>query len=173
MEGQRIKPLNTEPLLGHLKHMKVLNAMHAAHQIPSKAVHMCREYTALLSGGLCTPGCPAHHACAFLQENGMWTSTLTCMLTQNMTNANLQVADLNRGAFGFVQLAKDVTTGEQVAIKFIERGDKVKSGFSFLSANRREMAITLLPTASRVLECPATLQASGQQASGNSNDSHR
>ena len=36
-----------------------------------------------------------------------------------------QVADLNRGAFGFVQLAKDVTTGEQVAIKFIERGDKV------------------------------------------------
>jgi serine/threonine-protein kinase SRK2 len=39
----------------------------------------------------------------------------------------LQVADLNRGAFGFVQLAKDVTTGEQVAIKFIERGDKVHS----------------------------------------------
>ena len=38
---------------------------------------------------------------------------------------DLQVADLNRGAFGFVQLAKDMETGEQVAIKFIERGDKV------------------------------------------------
>ena len=39
----------------------------------------------------------------------------------------LQVADLNRGAFGFVQLAKDLETGEQVAIKFIERGDKVRA----------------------------------------------
>jgi serine/threonine protein kinase len=38
----------------------------------------------------------------------------------------LQVADLNRGAFGFVQLAKDLSTGEQVAIKFIERGDKAR-----------------------------------------------
>ena len=37
-----------------------------------------------------------------------------------------QVADLNRGAFGFVQLAKDLETGEQVAIKFIERGDKAR-----------------------------------------------
>ena len=36
-----------------------------------------------------------------------------------------QVADLNSGAFGFVQLAKDLETGEQVAIKFIERGEKV------------------------------------------------
>lgn len=35
------------------------------------------------------------------------------------------MADLNRGAFGFVQLAKDLETGEQVAIKFIERGEKV------------------------------------------------
>ena len=39
---------------------------------------------------------------------------------------SVQVADLNRGAFGFVQLAKDVTTGEQVAIKFIERGEKAR-----------------------------------------------
>ena len=70
-----------------------------------------------------------------MHENGMWASTLTCMLTQNMTNVNLQVADLNRGAFGFVQLAKDVTTGEQVAIKFIERGDKVTTGFPFLICN--------------------------------------
>ena len=43
-----------------------------------------------------------------------------------MRHVSVQVADLNRGAFGFVQLAKDVTTGEQVAIKFIERGDKAR-----------------------------------------------
>ncbi|KAK9915345.1 hypothetical protein WJX75_007906 [Coccomyxa subellipsoidea] len=57
MDAQRLRPINTEPLLGHPKYMKV--------------------------------------------------------------------ADLNRGAFGFVQLAKDLETGEQVAIKFIERGDKI------------------------------------------------
>ena len=39
----------------------------------------------------------------------------------------LQVKDLNSGTFGFVQLALDRTTGRNVAIKFIERGDKVRS----------------------------------------------
>ena len=34
--------------------------------------------------------------------------------------------DLNSGTFGFVELAMDKTTGQQVAIKFIERGDKVQ-----------------------------------------------
>ena len=47
------------------------------------------------------------------------------LLSHDIGHISVQVADLNRGAFGFVQLAKDVTTGEQVAIKFIERGDKV------------------------------------------------
>lgn len=37
----------------------------------------------------------------------------------------LQIRDLNSGTFGFVELALDKTTGQQVAIKFIERGDKV------------------------------------------------
>ena len=36
-----------------------------------------------------------------------------------------QIRDLNRGTFGFVQLALDTQTGTQVAIKFIERGEKV------------------------------------------------
>eukprot|EP00983_Pelagomonas_calceolata_P129766 1161634-Pelagomonas_calceolata.AAC.3 len=35
-----------------------------------------------------------------------------------------KVKDLNSGTFGFVQLCKDKTTNELVAIKFIERGDK-------------------------------------------------
>ena len=36
----------------------------------------------------------------------------------------LQIRDLNRGTFGFVQLALDTETDTQVAIKFIERGEK-------------------------------------------------
>lgn len=39
----------------------------------------------------------------------------------------LQIRDLNSGTFGFVELALDKTTGQQVAVKFIERGDKVLS----------------------------------------------
>lgn len=38
-----------------------------------------------------------------------------------------QIRDLNSGTFGFVQLARDKSTGELIAIKFIERGDKVRS----------------------------------------------
>jgi serine/threonine-protein kinase SRK2 len=38
----------------------------------------------------------------------------------------LQIRDLNSGTFGFVQLARDKQTGELIACKFIERGDKVR-----------------------------------------------
>ena len=38
-----------------------------------------------------------------------------------------QIRDLNRGTFGFVQLALDTQTDTQVAIKFIERGEKASS----------------------------------------------
>ena len=37
-----------------------------------------------------------------------------------------QIRDLDKGTFGFVQLAVDLTTGEQVAIKFIERSQEVR-----------------------------------------------
>lgn len=43
----------------------------------------------------------------------------------------MQIKDLNSGTFGFVQLARNRLTGEIVAIKFIERGDKVSSGSEF------------------------------------------
>lgn len=36
-----------------------------------------------------------------------------------------KIKDLNSGTFGFVQLAKEKATGEIIAIKFIERGEKV------------------------------------------------
>ena len=43
----------------------------------------------------------------------------------NIVTLLLQIKDLNKGTFGFVQLAVDVQTGQRFAIKFIERGDKV------------------------------------------------
>lgn len=36
-----------------------------------------------------------------------------------------KIKDINSGSYGFVQLCQDNRTGEQVAIKFIERGEKV------------------------------------------------
>jgi serine/threonine-protein kinase SRK2 len=36
-----------------------------------------------------------------------------------------KIRDINSGTFGFVELALDKTTGQQVAIKFIDRGEKV------------------------------------------------
>lgn len=41
------------------------------------------------------------------------------------TNRYVKVADLSSGSFGFVQLARNTATNELVAIKFIERGDRV------------------------------------------------
>jgi serine/threonine-protein kinase SRK2 len=41
------------------------------------------------------------------------------------TTRYVKVADLSHGSFGFVQLARNTETQELVAIKFIERGDRV------------------------------------------------
>jgi hypothetical protein len=49
------------------------------------------------------------------------------LLTPSM--CGMQIRDLNSGTFGFVQLAKDKQSGDLVACKFIERGDKVCFGF--------------------------------------------
>lgn len=37
----------------------------------------------------------------------------------------LKVQDLSSGSFGFVQLCRHKQTGEMVAIKFMERGDRI------------------------------------------------
>lgn len=36
-----------------------------------------------------------------------------------------KIKDINSGSYGFVQLCQDSRTNEQVAVKFIERGEKV------------------------------------------------
>lgn len=38
----------------------------------------------------------------------------------------LQIRDIGSGNFGVAKLMKDRKTGELVAVKFIERGDKVR-----------------------------------------------
>lgn len=48
-------------------------------------------------------------------------------LSVPLAGACPQIRDLNSGTFGFVQLARDKSTSEYIAIKFIERGDKVSS----------------------------------------------
>ncbi len=55
--------------------------------------------------------------------SGLFGSVLCSRLKSHL--ALLQIRDLNAGTFGFVELALDKSTGQQVAIKFIERGDKV------------------------------------------------
>ena len=37
----------------------------------------------------------------------------------------LQIREVGAGTFAFVELAVDSTTGEEVAIKYLERGPKV------------------------------------------------
>ena len=41
------------------------------------------------------------------------------------SNKYAKLQDLSSGSFGFVQLARNLQTSEPVAIKFIERGDRV------------------------------------------------
>jgi serine/threonine-protein kinase SRK2 len=42
-----------------------------------------------------------------------------------LKNTSLQIQDLNRGSYGFVVLARRKDTGEEFALKFIERGQKI------------------------------------------------
>lgn len=46
----------------------------------------------------------------------------------------VQIRDVNSGTFGFVELALDKSTGQQVAIKFIDRGEKVRLADAHQSA---------------------------------------
>lgn len=61
------------------------------------------------------------------------------------------VRDLNSGTFGFVELAMDKTTGQQVAIKFIERGDKV--GVSDARRHARYSCAGVSARASSLMAC--------------------
>jgi hypothetical protein len=84
-----------EPLAGHPKYEKASPLFVPCHEADMKRMSWCE--------------CQHH------------PTTLTCHLPA----LHSQIRDLNSGTFGFVQLCKDRTTGELVAIKFIERGDKV------------------------------------------------
>lgn len=53
----------------------------------------------------------------------------------------VKVADLSSGSFGFVQLARCVETNELVAIKFIERGDRVNRYVEVCGGRRAVVAV--------------------------------
>ena len=97
-----------EPLTSHPKYQKV------------------RELGAPAAAGSrrrCPEGCTraSRGAGCFLQPR----AAAGALLTASRACVCVQIKDLNSGTFGFVQLALDKTTGRNVAIKFIERGDKV------------------------------------------------
>jgi hypothetical protein len=96
---QRAKP---EPLEGHPRYEKV-----GVPQTPAMRGPAARRGRGMPSDARL----PA--ACAVWRAPATW---LAC----------LQIRDLNSGTFGFVQLARDKQSGELTAIKFIERGDKVR-----------------------------------------------
>eukprot|EP00798_Chlamydomonas_sp_ICE-L_P021102 gene21102-27990_t len=50
-----------------------------------------------------------------------------------------KIRDLNSGTFGFVQLCKDKTNGLSVAIKFIERGEKITKYVEREIVNHRQL----------------------------------
>lgn len=58
------------------------------------------------------------------------TAVLVLIIVSCNRTCNVQIRDLNRGTFGFVQLALDTETDSQVAIKFIERGEKASCSCS-------------------------------------------
>lgn len=60
------------------------------------------------------------------------------------TTRYTKVADLSHGSFGFVQLARNTETQELVAIKFIERGDRVNRWAAVLAVLHRYVPISLL-----------------------------
>lgn len=87
-----------EPLEGHPRYEKVL------HYKPSNS---CCLSTDLRSVSMQSWA---------LDRGSRW---LCCFMAQ--------IRDLNSGTFGFVQLARDKQTGEYIACKFIERGEKVRT----------------------------------------------
>ena len=49
-----------------------------------------------------------------------------------------QIRDIGSGNFGVAKLMRDKQTGELVAVKFIERGEKVGDSPDWLSTSPRE-----------------------------------
>jgi serine/threonine protein kinase len=52
-----------------------------------------------------------------------------------------KIKDINSGSYGFVQLCQDTRTNEQVAVKFIERGEKVTIHAVFIGVSIRTFPV--------------------------------
>lgn len=77
-----------------------------------------------------------------------------------------KIRDLNSGTFGFVQLARDKSTGELIAIKFIERGDKVTKYVEREILNHRDLVHPHIVQFKEVFLTPHYLAIAMEFASG-------
>ena len=59
----------------------------------------------------------------------------------------LQVRDIGSGNFGIARLMRDRTTGELIAVKYIERGDKVILASCYMSISSFTRFLFQLPAA--------------------------
>ncbi len=56
-----------------------------------------------------------------------------------------KIKDINSGSYGFVQLCQDTRTNEQVAVKFIERGEKVNIHAVYTGVSIRTFPVVDVP----------------------------
>lgn len=98
---------NEEKMIAETDH-----CIHRASSVPMGKFLMCAE--SLSFTGACWSEAASR---ASPLQNPQGTHEVLCFAPQ--------LEDLNKGTFGFVQLAYDRVMRQQVAIKFIERGDKV------------------------------------------------
>lgn len=54
-----------------------------------------------------------------------------------------KIKDINSGSYGFVQLCQDTRTNEQVAVKFIERGEKVNIYAVYIGVSIRALQLPM------------------------------
>ena len=64
---------------------------------------------------------------------------------------NLQVRDIGSGNFGIARLMRDRATGELIAVKYIERGEKVLLASCYMSISSFTRFLSQLPPAQKTL----------------------
>eukprot|EP00887_Chlorella_sp_A99_P001753 scaffold19.g1753.t1 len=94
------------------------------------------------------------------------------LLAVQRAHEHQKVRTLNSGAHGFVQLCKDRATGAEVAIKFIERGDKINEYVLHEILNHRQLVFPHIIQFSEVFLMPHHLGIVMEYAAGGDLFSH-
>jgi len=70
-----------------------------------------------------------------------------------------KIKDINSGSYGFVQLCQDTRTNEQVAVKFIERGEKVMICAVYIRVSIRTFPIADVLDLHRICQASSAMVA--------------